>query len=501
MRINRRSNFNATRSETAGHSTRWTAGPQDTGPRTGRPCDRTPRRSHARAVWRGVAAFAAVTVVAAVLPAAAQAASVSFAGGALTYNAAAGEQNYVGLRAGSDASDCGTRPAPCFVVSEGFYLEITSFPADRCSRDANLSPTYVECDMPTSVIVNLGDGNDYHGDWEGPSQINGGSGDDQIIARGGNDSVSGGSGEDSISGDAGDDTLDGGDGNDYLEGNGIATFGDMPTAGSDVYVGGPGTDIVDYGARSEQLSVSLDGARNDGAAGEADDVGADVERVRGGLADDVLLGNATRNILDGSHGNDTLRGGGGEDDLMAGEGDDRLSGEDGQDYLQGANGDDELDGGAGVDTFNGDGDGHCAACGVGADRIFARDGLTEEIRCGRGEDTAILDPTDKTDQECERVDNSRSGSGSVASDGQRQPGTSAGQAATPARCKNLAGTRKQACISEAKALARCNRLKASRKRACVNKARALAKCNRLKGHKKKACVRKVNRKFSGRPKR
>ncbi len=154
-----------------------------------------------------------------------------------------------------------------------------------------------------------------------------------------------------------------------------------------------------------------------------------------------------------------------------------------------------------MDTFNGDGDGHCAACGVGADRIFARDGLTEEIRCGRGDDTAILDPTDKTDQECERVDNSRSGSGSVQSDGQRQPGTRAGQAATPTRCKNLTGNRKRACISKAKALARCHRLKGSRKKACVNKARALAKCNRLKGHKKKACVRRANRKFSGRAKR
>ena len=467
------------------------------------------------AVARLVVAVAAVGATA-VLPAAAQAASVSFPGGTLTYNAAAGEQNYVGLRVGTAAaSDCETRPAPCFVVSEGFSLPITSFPTDRCSRNPNYAPTYVECDMPSAVIVNLGDGDDYHGDWDGPSQINGGPGDDVITGRGGNDTISGGSGSDSMSGDEGDDVLDGGDGDDYIEGNNNATFGDNPTAGSDVYIGGPGLDLVDYGGRSEPLTISLDGARDDGAAGEADNVGADVERVRGGVAGDVLIGNSAANYLYASDGNDLLRGGGGADALFAGPGDDRLFGDDGQDILQGSDGDDELDGGPGKDDLNGDGVEHCAACGVGNDRIFARDGIAEDVRCGRGEDSAILDATDRTDQECERVDNTQppgSSSGPPPQPGDqpaasfpgppRQPGDQpAASFPAPPRQPGAPPKQAPAASAEAKAINRCNRLKASKKKACIKKARALAKCNRLKANKKKACVRKVNRKFKGTAKR
>ena len=421
-----------------------------------------------------VVALTALAALATVAPGAASASSVSFSGDVLTYNAAAGEENLLELRRGTESYECGSRPAPCFAVDErNFFVEITSFPAGRCSQEPG---TTVECDVPASVVVNLGDRDDNVGDWDGPSRIDGGTGNDGVTGRGGDDTITGGSGNDSLGGDAGNDTLNGGDGDDSLEGFwGLATFGD--TAGSDVYVGGSGTDFVDYAGRSEGLSISLDGARNDGAPGEADNVGADVERLRGGEANDVLTGSPARNALDGAYGNDTLRGGPGEDDLLAGDGDDRLSGDAGQDLLQGANGDDELEGGPGEDSFNGDGDWFCEACGTGADRILARDGLDENVRCGRGEDSAILDPLDRTDQECEQVDRRGSLGGTTPGTG-LSPG-----AATPPLTRDP--------------YAKCRRLKGKKKKACVRKVKGLKRCSRLKGKKKKVCVRKVTRRLSG----
>ena len=53
--------------------------------------------------------------------------------------------------------------------------------------------------------------------------------------------------------------------------------------------GGPGTDSVDYGASTQPLTVTLgDDQANDGAGGEGDNVRPDIERVLGGLANDLL---------------------------------------------------------------------------------------------------------------------------------------------------------------------------------------------------------------------
>ncbi|MDP8909821.1 MAG: hypothetical protein M3N47_12075 [Chloroflexota bacterium] len=451
------------------------------------------------------AGIVALALFAAVLGGVANASTVSFSGDVLTYNAAAGEENALNLRRGSESFSCGSRPAPCFVVEElGFSVAITSFPAGRCSQEAG---TPVECDVPARVVVNLGDRDDNVGDWDGPSQINGGSGDDFLLGKGGNDAVNGGPGSDSLAGDEGNDTLDGGDGDDDLEGNGVAIYGH--TAGSDVYIGGPGRDIVDYGARDDALSISLDGAANDGAPGEADNAGADVERVRGGIADDVLIGSAAANTLEGERGNDTLRGGDGEDALFGDDGDDRLQGEGGQDTLQGANGNDELDGGAGIDEFNGDGEGACNSCGSGMDRILARDGLNEQVRCGAGEDSAILDPGDLISQDCERRDvgSSPGDGGTTPGGGGATPGgggTSAGGGGTtPAGGGTTAGGGgttpgpTTATPRKADPYVKCRRLKGNKKKACVSKVRALKRCSKLKGNKKKACIKKAMRRFSG----
>jgi Ca2+-binding RTX toxin-like protein len=79
--------------------------------------------------------------------------------------------------------------------------------------------------------------------------------------------------------------------------------------GGDTFAGGRGADTADYGERSEDIVVSLDGVGRDGAAGERDNVLADVEGVNGGDGNDVITGSFRANRLFGGGGNDTLSGG------------------------------------------------------------------------------------------------------------------------------------------------------------------------------------------------
>jgi Ca2+-binding RTX toxin-like protein len=107
----------------------------------------------------------------------------------------------------------------------------------------------------------------------------------------------------SINGMGGDDTL-------------------LGTAERDTFIGGDGNDTVDYSGRTENLTITLDGQPNDGAAGENDDIAADIENVIGGLGNDTIVGNDQRNRLDGGAGDDHLTGGGARDVLIGGNGDD-----------------------------------------------------------------------------------------------------------------------------------------------------------------------------------
>ena len=83
---------------------------------------------------------------------------------------------------------------------------------------------------------------------------------------------------------------------------------------ADVYEFGPGTNgTVLYSDATYPVSVSLDGAANDGAAGEGDQVIGN-PKVFGGQADDVLIGSddpAYFNQLDGMGGDDLIGGGAG----------------------------------------------------------------------------------------------------------------------------------------------------------------------------------------------
>lgn len=146
----------------------------------------------------------------------------------------------------------------------------------------------------------------------------------------------GGTGNDTLTGNALDNRLTGGAGNDTLSGGGGDDVFDEGSAsnGQDVFAGGAGVDRVDYGQRSAVLTVTIDGAANDGAASEQDNVGTDVEAITGGSAGDSLTGSTGDDVLDGVGGNDTLSGLGGNDVLSGGDGSDTLNGGDGDDVLE-----------------------------------------------------------------------------------------------------------------------------------------------------------------------
>ncbi len=169
----------------------------------------------------------------------------------------------------------------------------------------------------------------------------------------------GGSGDDALVGDERANTLDGG-------------------AGSDLLAGGDGEDTVTYRSRPDRVVADLDGVGDDGAVGEADTVGADVENLTGGRGDDRLSGSGGPNKLRGGGGEDQLAGGGGMDRLEGKDGRDRADGGEGGDIVFGNRGADRLLGSAGSDTLDGGAENDRLMGGQGADILDGRlgsDGL------------------------------------------------------------------------------------------------------------------------------
>jgi hypothetical protein len=160
----------------------------------------------------------------------------------------------------------------------------------------------------------------------------------------------------------------GGPGNDEFQGG----------AGQDVFEGDEGTDAVSYGLRAAPITTSKDGVANDGQANEGDDIGSDVERITGGVANDSIGGGPDADILDGGPGDDSISGLAGDDQLhgdgglsagndtvSGGPGSDRIAGEGGADLLSGDAGNDTLEGGTDADTLSG---------GPGADQLLGGPG-------------------------------------------------------------------------------------------------------------------------------
>jgi Ca2+-binding RTX toxin-like protein len=350
-----------------------------------------------------------LVIAALAVPAAASAGTVSYTGDTLTFDASPGEQNYVLAYA---SNDCGGLATPCLWVSDSYALAVPA----GCER-GGFYDSAVVCPQPNSIVMHLGDRNDAALDWNGPSTIDGGSGDDTIFGNGAGDRLTGGDGNDDLVGGPGDDVLDAGPGNDMLEyqPGGYSVMqeaGPNDTAGTDELHGGPDNDSLSYGQRSDPLTITMDGQANDGAPGENDLIDSDIEEVDGGQANDRMIGNAGANVLVGADGNDTIDGGAGGDTLDGTMGNDTVLGQGGSDTVSGGHGDDLVDGGPGQDNIYGEyalGCSDLMACIGGADEIRARDGERDLVSCGVADDHAAIDKIDVIrdipgETTCERLD-------------------------------------------------------------------------------------------------
>jgi hypothetical protein len=367
------------------------------------------------------------------VPAAAQAATISYSGDTLVYQA-----------------DPGARDSPMLGKDDSGKLTISeeglNLPGD-CTYD------YVaHCPMPARVELHLGDGDDWnsfssdypatlpavvYGD-EGKDQLqtygasnvtlDGGAGNDLLKGWDSNDTMYGGAGDDEINASGGADHIEGGDGNDSISSD---TYHDPAP---DYIDGGAGTDKVDDWSIPDAdfnppISVTMDGVANDGRPGEGDNV-VNVEKIEshvsgtlaGGAGDDELTVWANIN-----EGNSTLIGNGGNDKLTAGDYQDTLDGGPGNDVINGGFGNDVLTGGPGQDTIFADAT--SASCGwysytckipFGNDVVNARDGEADTIDCGVGEDRAVVDAIDIV-ANCETVDKAGATSGPGAPAGNDKP--------------------------------------------------------------------------------
>jgi hypothetical protein len=301
---------------------------------------------------------------AAVLPSSSLAASAGGAGGTLTYTAAPGELNYVSI---------GTGPSAAIRLGDSGAASIT--PSGTCTTytTGEYGNPSVECTGITRVVVRMGDMNDgtSYNAVPVPVELYGEAGNDKLVDGWSND------------------VLDGGDGDDEIDVSGTYAEHLGSMNGADVIRGGSGMDWVHY-VRTDYSAVNLsrDGIANDGAPGEGDNVGVDVEGLKGGYGDDVLSGSNGPDAIDGGQGNDTINGLGGDD------------------VLEGLGGRDTIDGGQGRDSISGSAE---------ADTILARDGEADTISCGSDADHAAVDDSDilagNALDLCESVDRSGGGAG------------------------------------------------------------------------------------------
>jgi Ca2+-binding RTX toxin-like protein len=240
-----------------------------------------------------------------------------------------------------------------------------------------------------AVVVNLATGVALGGDAQGDTlnsieNLNGSIFDDVLTGDAGVNILSGDAGNDLLVGGKGNDVLNGGDGldtADYSESAGcivadmvagkvtshggevdqvtsietiIGTkwadkfFGDtyanifiagagndhfFGSGGGDKFDGGEGKDWADYSKAPSAVNVNL--LTGLGENGQAQgDTYVSIENIRGGLGDDILVGDNSANVIYGAAGADRIEGNGGNDMIYTGGG---------YDYV---------DGGAGIDTVS-----------------------------------------------------------------------------------------------------------------------------------------------------
>ena len=207
------------------------------------------------------------------------------------------------------------------------FASARAFPADNAFTIPATGPTAritVEGADPSAASCTIlgTEGPDVLQGTPGADVICGFGGDDRLFGADGADQLWGGPGDDRLDGGAGADALRGGDGADVLDGG----------LGGDLLVGGGGIDTLTYASRGQPVTVTLgSGTGNDGAAGEGDTAGSDIEIVRGGSGADDLTGGLGADELYGRGGDDRLTGGHGAGDLLdGGDGSDTLVDDDGQ---------------------------------------------------------------------------------------------------------------------------------------------------------------------------
>src|SRR5215210_1351904 len=242
--------------------------------------------------------------------------------------------------------------------------------------------------------------------------MEGGPGNDTLVSGNGVDELHGGDGNDTIQSFMGADTVRGEGGDDSVS----AGKEEPATNVADVIDGGPGFDSIpavdaDYNRGfDDNVSVSVDGQANDGEAGEGDNV-ISVEKFTVTADHATVVGSDAADDIFVEANSSTIKGMGGNDRLRAYDGNDTIEGGDGDDYLEGGFGNDVLTCGPGKVVFQGDRTETSAVFAVGNDQIFARDGVSEQVSCGLGSDTAQVDGSDVVDSTCESVDRGPGGGG------------------------------------------------------------------------------------------
>lgn len=343
----------------------------------------------------------------------AQAGTLSSEGGALVFRAAPGERNFISV-------------SPSSMTPGTIRFDDSTSPGSGglCTSESEFT-TAVTCPMHGAIRIETGDNNDVVNLPDELASVaftvDGGAGDDTLrggafaeraetlIGGPGNDKISGGPGDDVLRGGDGDDELEGQAGNDQLfgEGGNDKLRGDgYRDTGADVIDGGAGFDqtdgdwMVESGSFQPPITVSLDGAANDGRPGEGDNV-TSLEKIYLN-APATLTGGEDADeftVFNTSNGPSKLVGNGGDDKLTAFDYNDVVDGGAGNDTLAGGYGDDTITGGPGRDQIHGDAP--SSACNYiqcrlpyGNDTIYAQDGEVDSIDCGIGTDTAYVDAGD-----------------------------------------------------------------------------------------------------------
>jgi Ca2+-binding RTX toxin-like protein len=291
----------------------------------------------------------AVAAAALGFPAGAAAGTVTRTDAAITYqDTASGSDSVSATVEGSEVS---------------VYNEAGTSPSNGCNQGPDAAT--VVCATAPSIIFNMLGFDDTVDATKIPAGIavraNGQGGTDYLYGGAGSDTLDGGAGDDYLIDGLGDDSVSGGPNNDLI----------TPGPGRDGYSGGDGQDTIDYSARTAPVTVTVDGAADDGELGEGDNVATDVENVTGGSGNDRIVGGPAASYLFGGAGNDSISAGAGEQRVEGNEGDDTIDTRDGAF--------DSIDCGGGTDTLYADPNDSATGCEIAPDRDG--DGTVNEQDC------------------------------------------------------------------------------------------------------------------------